>query len=267
MNVVSQDESIHAFCVCGVAEYNGKCFTCCYGTYNSDPEGADMSYCYCLPVIKPTKDDVLATIAHYKADYAFFEIWLDYVEGADGAFVRELVTQHPGKLVLLFRRQNLEPIHQPLGNRLAMIDELKGADVLLDLDLSQRSELEHVRHNQSVIRTIVSHHDYQQTPDAPELGRIVADILSFRPVIAKLATFCQDEADALRLLETQLQFKAQKQRHIVLGMGALGLVTRIFGTLWGNELVYAPPTPAGSSASGQLTRQQLEAIFQVLEPQ
>jgi 3-dehydroquinate dehydratase type I len=76
---------------------------------------------------------------------------------------------------------------------------------------------------------------------------------------------CQTEQDALRLLQLLLELKAKNQRCIILGMGEHGITTRIFGTLWGNELIFAPETLAEQSAPGQLTRQQLDNITAILK--
>jgi 3-dehydroquinate dehydratase len=48
-------------------------------------------------------------------------------------------------------------------------------------------------------------------------------------------------------------------------MGEHGLVTRIFGTLWGNPIVFAPVTSSHASAPGQLTREEFAEIFALLE--
>ena len=47
-------------------------------------------------------------------------------------------------------------------------------------------------------------------------------------------------------------------------MGEFGTITRIFGTLWGNEMIYAPKEKKNASAPGQLTKIQLETIFKEL---
>jgi len=84
------------------------------------------------------------------------------------------------------------------------------------------------------------------------------------PDIYKIATMCTSETDALKLLLLQQNLKGQNKRHIVLGMGEFGTITRVFGTLWGNELIYAPLTQEEASAPGQLTKEELAVIFDKL---
>lgn len=86
-----------------------------------------------------------------------------------------------------------------------------------------------------------------------------------RPKIFKIATFCRSKKDALRLLDILQTLKKEGKKCIVLGMGKFGIITRIFGSLWGNEMIFAPLTIIEQSAPGQLTKSQLLNIFHNLE--
>ncbi len=220
---------------------------------------------YCLPIIKSSKQDVLDTIAQNSAYYAYFEIWLDYIEAVDRDFVSGLANAYPDKLLLLFRRQLLEPIHMPLDARLDLLRGLSGSPVYVDLDVpTQQAELTIVAKEQLKLQLIASYHNYQDTPPAPELTRIADIIGTYHPTILKIATFCRHESDAIHLLELQQKLKARGQKHIIAGMGPHGDATRIFGTLWGNFLVFAPRDLSEQSAPGQFTRERLESIFRIL---
>lgn len=220
-----------------------------------------MAISYCLPVIKKHKQEVLDEIAHLQTEYAYFEVWLDYVEGADEAFVTSLCERYPGKLLFLFRRQELEPIRMSLDMRFKLLQVLNQSLTLVDLDMSQHKELDYLQENGLVLQLIASYHNYHETPSDDKLRQITSELLSRQPAIVKVAAYCHTEEDALRLLGLQLWLKRQGCRHIVLGMGMSGVVTRVFGALWGSELVFAPQTDNGISASGQLTRTQLENVF------
>jgi 3-dehydroquinate dehydratase-1 len=86
-----------------------------------------------------------------------------------------------------------------------------------------------------------------------------------KATIYKFSTFCQTPADALKLLQLQLELRSQNKRHTVLGMGADGLITRLFGPLWGSEIAYAPQVMANSSAPGQLTLEELQRLLEQLK--
>ena len=225
-----------------------------------------MQINYCLPIIAHEKQMVLDEIKKHEQDYACFEVWLDYIEGVDDAFVRELIAQYPGKLLMLFRRKELEPIRMPMENRQRLMHTMTDQPVYLDLDISEKEELEYAATNRLRIRLnlIGSYHNYQATPILAELQSIAVNIANYQPEAIKIATYCHNEEDALRLLQLQLWLKRHGRQHIVLGMGPYGAITRVFGTLWGNELIFAPHTDEEASAPGQLTRAQLENIFHSL---
>lgn len=224
-----------------------------------------MNINYCLPIIKSSRDEVLAVINDHDTEYRYFEVWLDYVDDADEAFVGRLAGLLSERLILLFRRQNLEEIKMPVEERQSILKSLDKSPVMVDLDVStQTDELDYVRDNNLDIKTIVSYHDYKQTPNTVRLEEIIGTMKGYRPGIYKLATLCDSREDAIRLLELLLALKAEGHAAIVLGMGEDGAVTRVFGALWGNEMTFAPLTSAEQSAPGQLTRQQLENIFKEL---
>lgn len=220
---------------------------------------------YCLPIIKQTKREVLQAVTTHLDRFSYFEVWLDYVSDCDDAFIRQLVDLLHEKLMFVFRRQNLEPMRMEYEKRLHVLSLLAHSPVLIDLDFeSQRQELEYAREKQLNVKIIASHHNYRETPSRETLDEIIAKMSECHPAVYKIATMCNDEKDALRLLELQRDLKENNFARIILGMGQAGVITRIFGSLWGNEMIFAPEILAEQSAPGQLTRSELESIFKLL---
>lgn len=223
---------------------------------------------YCLPIIKSTQAEVLATIQQHRQHYGAVEVWVDYITDLDTHFITRLIDELGAGLCVVFRRQNLEAITMPLAQRLELLETLDQTAAYADLDIAnQQPELQHIASKKLQLNTIVSHHDYTQTPDDGALQKLITDMQRYQPTILKIACLCQHEQDALRLLQCQLDLRKQGQRCIMLGMGKAGLVTRIFGTLWGNALAFAPETLTEASAPGQLTRNQMQTILNILEGQ
>lgn len=220
---------------------------------------------YCLPIIKPQKTQVIEVIRENLEDYHYFEVWLDYVENADGAFIEQLIALLDSRLVVTFRRQNLEAPIMDAEKRQRFLELMANTSILVDLDVkTQLDELNFIKNKVLGVKTIASYHNYEETPDTLQLGKIIDTMKVYQPAVYKLSTLCRTEEDAVRLLEELFKLKAAGLDAIVSGMGKDGAVTRIFGSLWGNEMVFAPLTPEDASAPGQLTRQQLEAIFKEL---
>lgn len=224
-----------------------------------------MKYPYCLPIIKTTKQNVIDTINRSKDDYQYFEVWLDHLDDCDEAFVKKLANDLKERLILVFRRLHLEPAEMSFEQQKKLFDSLKNTSVKIDLDISQHIQLDYLHQKEHNAPTIISYHNYERTPKDKTLLDILQQIRSNNPTIIKFATMCQNEQDAVRLLAVLVSLKKLKQKFVVLGMGEHGLITRIFGTLWGNELVFAPQDASESSALGQLTKKQMDGILKLLE--
>ena len=220
---------------------------------------------YCFPIIKNKKNDVLEAIRINTNEYSYFEVWLDYIDDLDETFIKQLMELLGEKLILIFRRQNLEKVKMAIEKRISIISLLKNSHSFLDLDVfDQKEDLDYIQNNKLMVSLIVSYHNYKETPDNEKLKEIFSIMDKYKPMIYKISTMCNIQSDAVRLLELLLQLKERGLGYIVLGMGEFGTITRIFGTLWGNEMIFAPKISTEQSAPGQLTRSQLEVIFREL---
>lgn len=221
---------------------------------------------YCLPIIKSSKEEVLQEILQNLNHYDFFEVWVDYIKDIDEDFIRRLINQLGGRLLVVFRRKNLDKMKLSFRKRLEIISSLENSDSLIDLDIAaQKKELDCIQKQNIKICCIASYHNYQQTPSNRKLRGVIQGMAKYQPKIYKVSTFCQTNEDVIRLLQLLLQLKQKRLKYIILGMGEFGILTRLFGTLWGNEMIFAPIEKSGQSAPGQLTKKQLETIFNILK--
>jgi len=216
---------------------------------------------YCLPIIKKTQSEVLSDVKTNDANYGFFEVWLDYVDDLNPEFLLNLLNEYEGRLVFVFRRQNLERSRLSLEKQTDLAKILDGKNCLVDLDVYDQSKL-----IQSIkdynLKTIISYHNYKETEQEDRLYEIVNDIRKFSPEIIKVSTFCNSKKDSLVLLKLMLELKSHDEKHIILGMGSEGLITRIYGVYWGNELTFIPENKDEASAPGQLSRQEFEKLLE-----
>lgn len=225
-----------------------------------------MKTYFCLPIIKNKKIDVLKIIQENEQNYSYFEIWLDYINNVDLAFVKKLTKILKGRVIFVLRRKNLQKTHMTFKLRTDFILSLANSQSLLDLDIgTQVEELNYIQSHFLKIKTIISYHNYIETPNATAFEKIIAAMNKYQPKVFKISTMCNNQQDALQLLQLLLRLRSRDMKFIVLGMGNAGVITRVFGTLWGNELIYAPTMPSEISAKGQLTRNQLQTIFRELK--
>lgn len=220
----------------------------------------------CLPIIKQSIPEVLEIIEQQKNNFDMFEIWVDYLK-ENGEMIQnmlqDLSNNFAKKIIVVFRRQNAEPITMPFEKRKIIIEKLANKNIFLDLDLEQQTKDLEVSKEKKA-KVIASFHDYKKTPRTSALVEIIKKMELFQPAIFKIATFCETEKDALHLLHLLLDLKEEKKDVIILGMGRKGLITRIFGSIWGNEIIFAPESSNEQSAPGQITKEQLEKIFSMI---
>ncbi len=216
---------------------------------------------YCLPIIKVSKKEVLKALSIKGFD--LYEVWLDYIKDLDEKFVVSIAKKFKGKLILVFRRQNLEPIKLSLEKRLNLISLLSKCPAYLDIDfLTQHDELEFLIKNPTNLKLILSYHNYKETQKLDYFANLTSKMKRYNPDIYKFATLCQTEQNVLILLELILKLKEQKLKYIVSGMGEMGKITRIIGSIWGNEINFTPQKLTEKSAKGQLAKKSLELILE-----
>lgn len=111
-------------------------------------------------------------------------------------------------------------------------------------------------------QVIVSFHDFKRTPSVAQLKTLVAKMAQMKADILKIVTFVKTLEDNQNLINLALELKHKKQKHIILGMGEKGIVTRILGQKLGNELDFV--SLDSRTAAGQLSLEQANAFHAVL---
>jgi len=217
---------------------------------------------YCLPIIKRSKPEVLDIIVKNQDKYGYFEFWLDYIEELDRDFLNNLLEQYPGKLVFTLRRQDSTKPRMDNHRLLGLVDFLSKKDCLVDLDITQAEAVKFIFKLKKQDKLILSFHDYLRTPEDEYLDKIVDKMRNFKPSILKISTMTKSPQDALRLMKYKRNFLESGEKHIVLGMGEYGKITRVFGALWENELIYIPVDESESSAPGQISLKEMNAILE-----
>ena len=220
---------------------------------------------YCLPIIKPTRAEVEDVLKKNLSRFRYAEVWLDYVEDIDPGFAASLVGQYPNRLVMIFRRRNLGAMKLSADERFKIMSTLSRKQVLVDMDITAQSDdISRLQAARIPVKSILSYHNFSQTPSDTVLRSLVNKMKGYNAHIIKIATQCTTQRDALRLLSLLIDLRESGQRSIILGMGKHGVITRVFGSIWGNEMAFAPIEAASRSAAGQLTVDKLDSIMQAL---
>lgn len=117
-------------------------------------------------------------------------------------------------------------------------------DVENHVPLSFIQELKTLYPDQKVI---LSHHDFEKTPD---LDALYIELKKKPADLYKIATQANSSLDALNMLEF---LKRSDKKVVGISMGPLGEPTRILGPIFGSPLTYASSEEGLETAPGQLS--------------
>ena len=110
------------------------------------------------------------------------------------------------------------------------------------------------------VELIVSHHDFDATPERAVLTAIIEECADYGD-IAKVATYPEDLSDTLTLLGALREATEAGIDTAGIAMGAIGSHTRVVGHVYGSKLGYAPLADDESEyAPGQLPLRRLAAL-------
>jgi 3-dehydroquinate dehydratase I len=103
---------------------------------------------------------------------------------------------------------------------------------------------------------ILSHHYYTHTPGKEELTRVVEEMLEEGADIAKIAALVNEPADAARLLGLY----SIPGKIVSIGMGPMGVITRIAGPFLGAPFTFASTGDDSATAGGQIEFGEMAAL-------
>jgi 3-dehydroquinate dehydratase-1 len=109
-------------------------------------------------------------------------------------------------------------------------------------------------------RVIVSHHDYERTPERPALEACVSACFEAGADIAKIACMIRSDRESARLLA----LLDTDREIVVVGMGERGKLTRILAPLLGSPFTYASLSQSKETADGQIDRKTLRELLRTV---
>jgi 3-dehydroquinate dehydratase-1 len=200
-----------------------------------------------------------------------YEIWLDALEMKElnpvrvKELVRRLKKLTKKKLVIVCKDQveNGRFSRTPAAKvELLAAAASAGADYI-DIGLhTGKKWIETLVKKKKKAKLILSFHDFEKTPPVARLRSLAERMKELGADIIKIATFSNTLEDTQQLIELALQLKKKKQKHIILGMGEKGMVTRILGQKLGNELQFV--SLGVSTAPGQMSLEEMVQFNKIL---
>jgi 3-dehydroquinate dehydratase/shikimate dehydrogenase len=223
----------------------------------------------CVPIIERSAEQAIAIADKASKKALWLEFRLDHLSSLSQIpiLLKGLSSRRFRRNRLIFTLRRREAGGRFRGSIRAQINWLEKTAVLREwIDL----EVETVRKfgvrgvenlKKAGSRVVVSYHNFKKTPF--HLEAIADQLLSTNSDMIKIATLANSLADCARLLDLQAKLRRQKQRSVVLGMGATGLPTRLLGPSRGAEFTFTALKSGKSSAPGQCTLEDLLKRYRI----
>ncbi|HZA00862.1 MAG TPA: type I 3-dehydroquinate dehydratase [Hyphomicrobiaceae bacterium] len=238
------------------------------------PIGGGKLPAICVPLIGRSSEAILAELAAILGKKPDLIEWrADYFSGlADSHAVIDLarrIRRSARKMPILFTLRSFEEGGEPSqlteNDGLLLYEavcESRCVD-LVDFELSKRED--HVRRVRDVsrkhdIQMIMSYHNFRETPALDNLILKFAQAQDLGADVGKVAVMPNDVEDVLTLLSATLQCSRRLSIPLIsMSMGGSGLLTRMFGWMFGSAVTFA--IAQGSSAPGQVPIEDLSAVL------
>lgn len=172
--------------------------------------------------------------------------------------VRKLFRTSP-RLIATFRKGKVPDTKRFEYLTEAITSGASWVDIDLLTDESFRTELLRVASGKNC-QVIVSYHNFTSTPPYIDLVNIARECMLKGGALAKIACQVTSRKDVLNLLTLY----DLDMRLIAIGMGNMGRITRIAAPFLGAEFTYASYETGAEAAPGQLGREEMQQILNLL---
>ena len=150
--------------------------------------------------------------------------------------------------------------------RLLLYQELIPHVSAVDIELSSKTILGDVIENahDAKKKVIVSYHNFDKTPNALALDKLLKRAKSAGADIVKVAVFAKDHKDIQKL--ARFTVENANQNIVTIAMGEVGALSRLFFPALGSLLIYAPLSAKDKTAPGQIDCKGLSLLVKRFYP-
>ena len=197
----------------------------------------------------------------FKADMV--ELRVDYIIDFKKADLVEIMARVTKESIITCRSNSKSGAGKFTGSLAQKIEILQTANDLgvnyIDIDAH---EFEQVKLINIKAKLIISYHSWQVTESFSKIKKQLNSMRKQHADIIKIATMINSESDSKVLTRILLE-KQENEKMIVLGMGPMGVFTRVLFPLLGSFLTFAA-VGSSISAPGQLDLTELQMIYSSL---
>jgi len=222
----------------------------------------------CIPIIARTHEAALTQMERSSPLADILELRIDQIRNTN---LEKLMSGKRGKILVTNRRKDEGGRFS--GTERKRVELLKeavelGADYV---DIEVRTEEALIEEFSTKIgnhhgrtKWIISHHDFSGTPSERALRRKLDECNGTGADIVKIVTYANTVEDNLRVLGLIPHARRTGGEIIAFCMGGMGRISRIMAPLLGSYFSYASLERGAESAPGQLTIEEINQIFKIL---
>lgn len=219
----------------------------------------------CVTITANDSASMIAQLKDLEKDHDFFELRLDTLDDLDPQTAEQVIDAVSSSVIATVRSKAEGGDFDGDSNEYRTLLEAcysSKADYV-DIELAALSNDGTLAEVIQPNRTIVSYHNFDQTPSDSELEQIIVQMHSLAPgSIRKIACRALNLDDVFRL--TELQKAQPKDQAIIIAMGEAGKVLRLLGSSIGafTSFASADNSPA---APGQMYYREMKNILSAME--
>lgn len=230
-----------------------------------------------VPIVAVSKEEILAEAATFNELPVDVVEWrVDWFEGVDDfnqvkdvlASLRDILGNTPILMTFRTSKEGGERSIEAEAYANLNIDAANTGYVdFVDVEIFSGDELV----NQIIegvhgagVKVIASNHDFQKTPDQADIVSRLCKMQEMGADIPKIAVMPQSKEDVLTLLAAtqEMSSKYAKGPIITMSMGAMGVISRVSGEVFGSAMTFGAAKKA--SAPGQMGVHDLEKVLEAI---
>ncbi len=208
----------------------------------------------CVAVTAETVEQVLTDLNSAEQKTDLIELRIDFIKDINEKKLEQILKAKTKQIIVTCRPITFK------GNEKKRIELLRKAiDLNADfVDIEFKSEsVEDLIKNRKQTKIIVSHHDFEKTPNLNNLEEIYKKISSFNPDLIKIVTMANSINDCFTIFE----LLKGRNNLITLCMGIRGHISRVLAPKFGSLVTYAALNK--ESAPGQISIEEMESTYNI----
>ncbi len=223
----------------------------------------------CLSVARSTVQEALKAIVDRQKLISIAEIRLDYLHDCSLDSLKWLVRYSPVPL-LFTNRAAWEggQCKDDDAKRLHLLElAIEAGANFIDVELKTEPIVRQrliLLAKKKQVKVIVSHHDFQITPEMAVLEGILTQMCATEADIAKIVTTCLEPKDIRGVMSLYFHPATKKIRLCAFCMGGKGRLSRLICTALGSCLTYVSCDETAVTAPGQLSAEHFHNLYSQL---